>query len=201
MRPCIDILSWCTKFVGEVQNEECKVENSHLFLYWEGSLRGSIKSILVNYSTPNALWEECLQSQPDLILISKLVSLECRHRCHPSISILAWSCVSEFWKLPITWAQPCRKAPCLPQYHSRLCNDSHYFAQDENRCGIPGFYWPGSVALHFSWCWATFPTPKEKSAQIFNDGNGGEFFTETVDDHFYLQYFEAADLAVVFYQG
>ena len=89
MRPCIDVLSWCTKFVGEVQNEERKVENSHLFLYWEGSLRGSIKSILVNYSTPNALWEECLQSQPDLILISKLVSLECRHRCHPSISILA----------------------------------------------------------------------------------------------------------------
>ena len=30
-----------------------------------------------------------------------------------------------------------------------------------------------------------------------DDGNGGAYFSETVEDHYRLQYFEALDLAVV----
>ena len=44
--------------------------------------------------------------KPELILLSKSESLECSHKCQHSTSFLISSCVSEFWRLPITWAEP-----------------------------------------------------------------------------------------------
>ena len=37
---------------------------------------------------------------------------------------------------------------------------------------------------------------KRKVPRRIDDGNGGGFFSETVEEHYRLQYFEAVDLAV-----
>lgn len=37
---------------------------------------------------------------------------------------------------------------------------------------------------------------KRKVPRRIDDGNGGDYFSETVEEHYHLQYFEAIDLAV-----
>ncbi len=168
------------------------------FCHTRWTVRGdAIESILVNYSTLDDLWEECLQSptrldpdvkariigvQSQMSTFKLLFGLKLCERVLKMTDNLSRT----LQKSSLSAAEAQHIASLTVTTLSKMRTDvafQDFFASVECLRTEAGVEQP------------LLPR-KRKVPRRIDDGNGGGYFSETVEEHYRMQYFEAVDLAV-----